>query len=153
VKVTWDPEDGTDKQDWDFDPQDVLRKEAEAIESEYGEGYDQWLAALQVGQIKARGVLLWHMMRQVHPSLKYRDVPDFRIRQLTVQMGVAELKKLWERLAKMRLDDDKREALEAAFEVDFREALAREGVEADVTIVDGKLAIEGATVAEAPKED
>lgn len=149
--VNWDPEDGEQPQTWRFDPNDVLRKEAQAIEQQYGEGYDQWLQALRVGQIKARTVLLWHMLRQVHSKLRFEDVPDFRVRQLTVQMDVGELRDLWTRLSRTKMSPELRAQLEAAFEVDLRDAMARDGMDGDVRLVDGQFAIEGAV--EPPKGD
>lgn len=148
--VTWNPENGEDEQRWTFDPEDVLRKDAEKIETLYGEGWEPWLAALQVGSIKARSVLLWYMLYLVHPRLSYKDVPDFRVRQLKVEMGTLELKKLWERLSKMKMDEDRMETLRSAFEVDLKDAMVREGIDGNVEVVDGQLAITG--VQEAPKE-
>ena len=66
--VEWDPENGEDKQTWQFDPDDVLRKDAALIEKYYGESYEQWTAGLMIGKIEARAVLLWYMLKQVHPS-------------------------------------------------------------------------------------
>lgn len=142
--VQWDPEDGSDKQSWTFDPGDVTRKAATNIEKHFGGSWDQFLAGLQMGQIQARAVLLWHMLCHVHPKLKFEDVPDFRVRQLTVHMGVNELRDLWERAKKIKLTADQREAFEAQFENDMREAMEREGHEGEFTIVEGSLAIEGA---------
>lgn len=142
--VTWKPEGGEPDQEWQFDPGDVGRKDAILIEKHFGGGtWDQWVAALQMGDMQARTVLLWHMLRQIHPKLRFDDVPDFRVRQLTVQMGVAELRKLYDRARRMKMDDVTREAFEAQMEADLAEAMEREGLEGDVKIVDGVLAIEG----------
>lgn len=140
--VEWDPENGEDKQSWMFDPDDVFRKEALGIEKHYGGSYDQFQAALLIGEMNARGVLLWHMLCQVHPKLRFEDVPNFRVRQLKVRQGVRELKRLAERVQKMRLEPETREQFEMQLEVDMREAMEREGIEGDVSIVDGQLAIE-----------
>lgn len=148
--VEWDPEDGAEKQTWNFDPGDVLRKQAIQIEKHYGASWDQWLVGLKMGQMQARAVLLWYMLSLIHPKLRFDDVPDFRVRQLTVHMGVAELKDLWERAKRARLTQEQREAFEAQFDGDMREAMDREGLsEQDFSIVDGQLAIEGA--ADLPK--
>jgi hypothetical protein len=92
--VIWDPEDGSDKQTWHFDPQDVPRKRATEIEKLYSEGgWDQWVVALQAGEIQARAILLWYMMTQVHPKLQFKDLPGFKVRQLkTVHQIRAENK-------------------------------------------------------------
>lgn len=142
--VQWDPENGEPVQEWMFESGDVSRKDAIAIEKQYGgRTYDQFLQGLQMGQIEARAVLLWHMLRQVHPNVRFDDVPDFRVRQLTVHMGVRELKELWERVKKIKLTPDQREAFEAQFESDLREAMVREKMEPEFSIVEGRLAIEG----------
>lgn len=141
--VEWDPEDGSDKQTWTFDPKDVLRKEATDIERQYGEAWDNWINGLRLGEIKARSILLWHMLRQVHPKLRFEDVPDFRVRQLTVHMGVNELTDLLKRMARMKLTDETREAATAAIEADIKEAMEREGIDGQARWVEGRLEIEG----------
>lgn len=141
--VEWDPEDGSDKQRWDFDPDDVYRKDAQLIEKYYDGSWDQWMAGLQLGRIDARAVLLWYMLKLVHPKYKFEDLPNFRVRQLTVQMGVRELRELYRRAQRAKLAPDVREAFEAQFEVDMAEAMEREGLDGSVQIVDGKLELEG----------
>lgn len=126
MHVAWDPQNGEDKQTWQFDPEDVHRKSAQLIEKHYGGSYDQWRAGLMLGEINARAVLLWHMLTQVHPKLRFEDVPDFRVRQLTVEMGTLELKDLWQRAAKAKMAPDTREAFNDRFEVDMAEAMKRE---------------------------
>lgn len=149
--VEWDPEDGADKQTWNFDSGDVKRKDATAIEKQYGGGgWDSWLQGLMTGQIEARAVLLWHMLRQVHPTLKFDDIPDFRVRQLTVHMGVQELKDLWKRVKRVRLSPEDREQFEDAFVGDMEEALLREGREPDFDIVNGEIRFKTADL-ELPK--
>lgn len=146
MHVTWDPENGEGQQVWNFDPGDVTRKKATLIEKHFGGSWDQWLQGLQMGQIQARSVLLWYMLSLVHDRIKFDDIPDFRVRQLKVEMGVAELRDLWERAKRVKLTPDQREAFEAQFEQDMRDAMVREGVDGDFTVTDGKLEIEGAPV-------
>jgi hypothetical protein len=142
--VIWDPEDGSDKQTWNFDPQDVPRKRATEIEKLYSEGgWDQWVVALQAGEIQARAILLWYMMTQVHPKLQYKDLPDFKVRQLKTEMTVAELKELWKRIVRMKLPADKMADMETAFQVSLEDAAEREGLELDISFVEGQLAIAG----------
>jgi hypothetical protein len=141
--VEWDPENGEDKQTWQFDPKDVFRKDAALIEKHYGGSWDQWIQGLRIGEINARAVLLWYMLKLVHPKIRFDDVPDFRVRQLEVQMGVTELRELYEQAKKLKLDPDTREAFETRFEADMREAMEREGLDGEVNIVDGRLELEG----------
>jgi hypothetical protein len=147
--VIWDPEDGGDKQTWEFDPDDVPRKRAEEIETLYrksgGNNYDAWKVGLQSGEISARAILLWYMLTDVHPKLAFKDVPDFRVRQLKVEMTVAELKKLWTQ-AKRVVDPDDIDNLERAFRVSLEDAAEREGKDIDISFNEGRLAIEGDVV-------
>lgn len=141
MHVEWDPEtDGEEKQVWQFDPNDVLRRDAQLIEKHFDGSYDQWVVALQMGKIDARAVLLWYMLKLIHPKLRFDDVPDFRVRQLTVQMGTKELEALLKRVTRMKLKDDEREAFNAQLLVDLEDALGREGNEGlAVRIVDGEV--------------
>lgn len=144
MQVEWDPENGEEKQTWQFDPQDVHRKDAALIEKYYDGSWDQWIQGLRIGEIGARAVLLWYMLKLIHPKIRFDDVPDFRVRQLNVQMGVAELKELYERAKRLKLNPDTREAFETQFEADMREAMEREGIDGEVQIIDGRLELEGA---------
>lgn len=145
MHVTWDPEtEGEEKQTWQFHPDDVLRKDAQLIEKHYGEqSFDQWIMGLQLGKIDARTVLLWYMLKLMHPKYRFEDVPDFRVRQLTVEMGTREIESLWKRARRMKLTDDQREAFEAQVVEDMRDAMAREGLEGDVRIEDDELVMNG----------
>lgn len=126
--VTFDPEDGSGKREWTFDPDDVLRSEATAVEKAYGASWEEWINALRIKNAKARTVLIWHLLKSDgHPKLRFDDVPDFRMRQVEVQMSSQELRDLYEQVARTKLDDDIREAVEAAFNRDFQDALIREG--------------------------
>lgn len=136
--VKWNPEDGSPEQEWVFDPGDVGRKAAERIEKHFKGTWDQFLAGLLTGNIGARTVLLWYMMTTVHPAVRFEDIPDFKVRQLTVEQGVAELKDLWKRVARMKLDPEVREQFADQFEADLRDALAREGQDPDDFVIDGK---------------
>lgn len=130
--VIYDPEDGNKPQEWEFDPEDVLRKEAQAIEKVYGQAWEAWLNGLRTREVKARTVLLWHLMRRDHPKLRFEDVPDFRMRQMRVELGVAELRALRDTLLKTKMSDDTREAVEAAMDRDITEAMEREATRTGV---------------------
>lgn len=145
MQVEWDPENGEEKRTWQFDPDDVFRKDAQQIEKHYGGTWDQWRAGLMTGEINARTVLLWYMLHLLHPNkVRFDDVPDFRVRQLKTEMGTVELKNLWKRAARMKFDPDVREAFDSQFEADMADAMKREGIDGDVSIVDGQLQLEGA---------
>lgn len=140
MQVKWNQEDGSEPITFEFDPEDVMSKEAEAIEKVYGEGWEQWLNGLRIKEVKARRVLLWWHLRQTHKALPFKDTPDFRMRQLKVEMNVKEIRELQDRMARTKMEDDVRERLNAAIEVDLRDAMAREGlVEGD--IVEGTVSL------------
>lgn len=131
--VTWNPEDGTEPVEFVYDPDELFSKEAVMIEKQYGEPIDSFFNGLRMKEARARRILLWWWMRKTHGNLQFKDVPDFRMRQMKCQMSVTELRELWNRLAKTKMEDERREDLRAAFEVDIRDAMAREGLlEGDV---------------------
>lgn len=150
MHVRWDPENGEAVKTWEFDPGIVTRKQATQMEKYFGGSWDQFIAGLMTGQIQARAVLLWFMMAQVHDKIRFEDVPDFRVRQLTVEMGVAELQDLWKRAQRIKLDPDQREAFEDQFAEDMKDALKREGRDPDDFRIDGKRLELGS--AELPKQ-
>ena len=128
MEVKYDPEDGSEVQTWTFDPDDVLRSEAALIEKHFGGPWEVWVNDLRVRNVKARTVLLWHLLSQSHPGkLKFEDTPDFRMRQLVVEMSSSELMDVFHQVARTKMSDDTREQFEAAFGRDYQDALLREG--------------------------
>lgn len=128
MHITWNPEDGQPPQTFEFDPDDLYQSEAARIEKAFGQGmtFDQWFEALRVGSASARKVLLWHLLRIEHPGVRFEDTPDFRKRQLKVEMSVAELTILRDRINKTKMDETMREAMQAAFDLDIADAMERE---------------------------
>lgn len=124
--VRWDPANGEPVREFDFDPEDVLRSEAKAIEKQYGKGWEQWLNALRIKEADARATLLWHLLKQEHKALRFEDVPDFRMRQMKVEMSSKELRELKARTEKMKWTEDERDQLRMAFEIDIADAMQRE---------------------------
>lgn len=127
--VTFDPEDGSPTMHFTFDPEELRRSEAIAIEKAYGQPLDVWLNALRIKEVKARAVLLWHLFKMdgKHKGLKYEDVPDFRMRQMKLEMSSDELRELYNEMARTKMDEDVRDAFESAFQRDLQDALEREG--------------------------
>ncbi len=140
--VRWDPENGEPVREWEFDPEDLLKSEAKRIEKQYnGKSIEVWLQGLKMKEVSAREVLLWHLLRADHRNLAFADVPDFRMRQMKIEMSSAELRALQNRLEKMKFTDDERDQLRSAFEIDFADAMRREtGVhEGEVVDTSGEL--------------
>jgi hypothetical protein len=125
MRITYAPEDG-DRQEWDFDPDRVRSSLAEMIERKYGETWEQFCAGVQSGNMRARRVLLWHLLRLEHPALRYEDVPDFYASELKVQYSVAELNDIRDRLQKMHLPETQRDSAMAALDVEMTSAMERE---------------------------
>lgn len=124
--VTYTPEETGTPQRWEFDPTRVRASKAEMIEKRYGEPWDQWQAAVQQGSMKARRVLLWHLMTQDHPTMRADDVPDFLAGEVIVEHTVAELREIRERVEKATMSDDEREPILAAIDTEITDAMARE---------------------------
>ncbi len=126
--VTYAPEGGA-AQRWEFNPQRVRASEAEAIEKRAGETWDAWLVGVQSGSMKARRVLLWHMLRRDHPTVRYEDVPDFYAGEVLVEHTSAELTEMRDRVAKANIPADQREQALTALDVALTEAMSREADE------------------------
>ena len=126
MRVTYAPEGGAE-QVWDFDPKRVRASEAEAIERRAGESWDAWLLNVQSGQMRARRVLLWHLMRRDHPTLRYEDTPDFFAGEVVVEHTRAELEEIRERAVRAKLPPDQREQVLSALDMAIDEAREREG--------------------------
>jgi hypothetical protein len=121
------PQDG-ERQEWDFDPDDILISEAELVQRHFGGTWDEFSVAVQKGDAKARRVLLWMLMRREHKAIQVRDVPDFRTGELKVEHSVAELLDLQEKIVGADMPPAQQQMMVAAFEVELAEARRREGV-------------------------
>lgn len=131
--VTYRPQEG-DQRRWEFDPRKVRASKAEMIEKRFGEPWDAWQVAVQAGNMRARRVLLWHLLTVEHPTMRWEDTPDFLAGELLVQHSVAELREIRERIQKASVDDDRREQIMAALDTEITEAMARE----EITEPEGK---------------
>jgi hypothetical protein len=115
------PQDG-ERQEWDFDPDDILISEAELVQRHFGGTWDEFSVAVQKGDAKARRVLLWMLMRREHKAIQVRDVPDFRTGELKVEHSVAELLDLQEKIVGADMPPAQQQMMVAAFEVELAEA-------------------------------
>lgn len=120
--VSYLPE-GDERRDWEFDPRRVRASRAEMVEKRYGDKWDVWLNDLQTGSIRARRVLLWHLMSAEHPALKYEDTPDFYANELELEYNVAELEEIRTSIAQNKAyTDDEREVVYAQIDAQLDEA-------------------------------
>lgn len=128
--VTYRPEGG-DEQSWEFDPDRVRASAAELVEKRYGESWAMFLAGVQQGSIRARRVLLWHLIRRDHHTLKYEDTPDFYAGEVEVQYDAAELLAMRDAVMKAEVPDKEREQVLTALDMEITDAMAREGAATD----------------------
>lgn len=124
--VTYQPEDG-DERRWTFDPKRVRASKAEMIEKRSGENWDAWLVSVQAGNMRARRVLLWHLLTLEHHGMRFEDTPDFYAGELVVEHSVAELLDMKDRIMKASIPDEQREQITAALDVEIADAMLREG--------------------------
>jgi hypothetical protein len=112
--VKYRPEgDPSANSDWEFDPDRVRQSEAELIERRSGLSWTKWVEAIQAGSASARRVLLWHLMRKQHHTIRLEDVPDFYMGELELDYSLADLQKLRQQITDSSLDDKtKAETLE-----------------------------------------
>jgi hypothetical protein len=87
-------QEGNSPQMWEFDPTKVRASQGEMVEKRYGQPWDVFLRDLIKGSMLARRVLLWHLMRLAHHTLRYEDTPDFYSSELTVEYSRAELESM-----------------------------------------------------------
>ncbi|MGI5293273.1 hypothetical protein ACQEVF_59550 [Nonomuraea polychroma] len=138
--VTYRPEDGNEPQTWEFDPRKIRASRAEMIEKRAGENWETWLMQVQQGNMRARRVLLWHLMSIPHPGMRYEDTPDFYAGELEVQHTAAELGEMKDRILKAGLPED--QVAQVLMVIDMEMAQAPD---ADKTITGKVLSKSGAS--------
>lgn len=127
MRVTYTP-DGENPTVYDFDPDAVRASAAELIERRYADTYDKWRAAVVQGSIKARRVLLWHLIARTHHTLRYEDTPDFAAGELVVELTKAELTALRTKVEKM--NHESRDELLSALDMEIAQRDADEASDA-----------------------
>ncbi len=132
MRVTWKPE-GEPEQVWQFDPDDLFESEAELIQKRYGGRYSDFADGVRGGDSKARRILLWHHLRQTHPTMRLEDVPAYRRKQLVVEYDVDELLLIRDRILASDLSDEDKDSHLVAVERELSERMAEvpDAVEVD----------------------
>jgi hypothetical protein len=102
---------------YEFDPERVKVSETELIEKRFGGTWTEFRAGITQGNSKARRVLLWHLLRKTHHTLRYEDTPDFAFGDLKCEHDYSELIEMRERIAKS--NHARREELLAALDVEI----------------------------------
>lgn len=85
---------------FEFDPDRVRMSECEMMEKRYGGTFTELRAGITQGNAKARRVLLWHLLRRTHHTLRYEDTPDFAFGDLKVEHELHELVDMRDRIAR-----------------------------------------------------
>jgi hypothetical protein len=134
MHVTYKPEDG-DQVEWEFVPGRVRSSEMENMEGQFGGPWDELILGVQSGSVRARRVMLWHLIRRDHPTLRFADVPDFFADELLVQFSSKELGPMRDRILKAHMPADKREQVLTAIDLELTEAIGREEA---AGVVEGK---------------
>lgn len=130
MRIAYTPKSAADgdAQTWIFEPGRIRASEAEQIEKRYGGRWEDFLADVKGGSMRARRVLLWHLLRTAHPGLKFEDVPDFYADELVCTYSYAELAAMRDRVLKANLDQDTREQVLTALDIEMTEAMSAEGI-------------------------
>lgn len=100
--VTYTPE-GETPQSWVFDPGRVRQSEAAIVEKAYKSNWESFCNDVQAGSVTAQKVLLWHLMRREHPTLRLDDVPDFYAGEVVIEQSAAEWREIRDRVEKSGL--------------------------------------------------
>lgn len=85
-RLVYSPEGG-DRQEFEFDADNPLNLEAEALEAVGGESWEDYaffLMRIGSGNARARHALLWVMLRRTQPELRFVDVV-FRFGEFVIE--------------------------------------------------------------------
>jgi hypothetical protein len=127
--VKYSPEDNqAQNNEWEFDPNRVRQSEAELIEKRSGLTWDKWLEAIQAGSAAGRRVLLWHLLRREHHTLRLEDTPDFYMGELEIEYSLADLQKLRAQVEESSVDDGKKADILDRLDLEIASRLGKEEV-------------------------
>ena len=124
--VTYHPEGGA-PESWEFDPRKVRASRAEMIEKRAGESWESWLMQVQQGSMRARRVLLWHLMSMPHTTMRFEDTPDFYAGEVEVKHTAAELAEMRARVTSAGLPEDQLAQVLAVIDMEMAAAPEAEG--------------------------
>lgn len=112
--ITFTPSDG-DAQEWEFDISKVRSNECILIEKRYGESWARFCMDILQGpfgsSMLARRVLLWHLIRLTHHTLKFEDTPDFYAGELELVQSREDLEMVKSLASRALSGTDKDDAL------------------------------------------
>jgi hypothetical protein len=106
--LTYRPVGDPEPQEFVFIPGKTNSFDSEAIENVTEWTWEEFLANLQKGSMKARRALLWVMLRRIHRGLRFKDVsctPD----EVKVEYDVYELTELRQNIEDSNRSDEEKE--------------------------------------------
>lgn len=116
--------------EWDFNPDKVRVVEAEMIEKRSGLSWAKWVEAIQAGHAHARRVLLWHLQKKDHHTLRLEDV-DFCMGELEIDYSLSDLQKLRSQVADSSMDDKSKAEMLDRLDLEIATRLGKEELEAE----------------------
>lgn len=124
--VTYTPDgDKAQSKSWVFEPGRVRLSEAAAVEKQYGESWEKFVADVQAGGARARRVLLWLLQRRAHPILRFDDTPDFYLDEVVLEHTLDELTAIRARLEQAGLSESDLDTASALLDAQIAEAKTR----------------------------
>ena len=130
--VTYSPDGQDEPQVWQWDPDRVMAAEAMVIERKAECRWDEFKEHVKFGSITHRQVLLWHLLKHDHPTLKLQDV-TFRAGELEVEMDAAELRDLQDNVERAdTMEENQRAKVLAAIDLQLTK------IEAKAVLAEGK---------------
>jgi hypothetical protein len=120
-------------------PDEVTQSQAEMIEKRYGGRWDAFTEDVRAGGARARRVLLWHLQRQTHHTLRYEDTPDFRMGDLRSSSTWTSWLLIRERVMKSSLDADQRRTTSwPALDIELTERMGEAAADEPTELEPGK---------------
>jgi hypothetical protein len=114
---------GEAAQQWEWHADEVSAGEAELIEKRFEGTWDGFLLAVTQGSMRARRILLWHLLRSEHPTLKLDDL-QFKVGELSVDFDKTELQQMYDEAVKRsdQIPEDKRELVLSVLRMELDKA-------------------------------
>ncbi len=127
--VTYTPK-GQESQRFDYDAEEVRAKDAEKMEAASGIPWESFGLLAMQGSMKARRVLLWHLLRQQHATLRLDDV-DFASKEMKIEFNAKEYREFRDAVVRNKdgLPVEQRENLLARIDDEIATLEAEEAAE------------------------
>lgn len=128
--VKYMPEGQEKPTEWDFNPDRVRVTEAEMIEKRSGLSWSKWVEAIQAGNANARRVLLWHLQKKTHHTLRLEDV-DFCMGELEIDYSLTDLQVLRAKVEASSMSDKEKADVIDRLDLEIANRLDKEELDAE----------------------